>query len=674
MSSRDTTMKSCRATRVFLVSMVMGTAFVILLTNWARPGPIYRQLTIEQVPQGLGLDQTRKQTSSTSSSSERGFLLDSDSCKIPDLDPFDPSIMKDMPRRRSKLCKAKPSITYIDGSVLRINRTVVDVVYHGDFKHCNYQPLARGHRNSDFAFIYGEMTDDFDHDIELPPEHEFIRIYCYSKSEGRIMTNFHAAVTPKKDVEKRSNRLFEKHKRTREPKETFNVHMIGVDSVSRLNFIRQMRLTRKFLLDDLKGFEMTGYNKVADNTFVNIIPMMMGKFVSEIGWNETMLHHPFDDYNFFWKNFSNAGYRTLYAEDAPKIAIFVYAKEGFHKAPADYYNRPLALAMERHRSVWSRDHHCIVDRLETTMLLDYVTDFSKVFQDQPHFGFTFITRLTHDSIGLGSVADQAYYTFLKRFKDDGHFENTVLIFYSDHGYRFGGNRNTYTGKIEERLPFMFLVFPPKFHEKYPQLVANLHTNSRRLTTPFDIYETLKDILYFDGLNRMADVRHRGISLLRKIPASRTCEHAQILPHWCLCLEQKSLNPKSKLAVKIGRALVTEINKVLSSSFDICSPLKLDNISDVVKMESNDKVLRFEDTFHDVINRTVVYGKKTVAPVTYQITLTTRPGYGLFEATLSYRRDSNSFRLAGDVSRINAYSDQSVCIDNFKLKKFCFCLK
>uniref|UniRef100_A0A0B6ZQB1 Sulfatase N-terminal domain-containing protein n=1 Tax=Arion vulgaris TaxID=1028688 RepID=A0A0B6ZQB1_9EUPU len=450
--------------------------------------------------------------------------------------------------------------------------------------------------------------------------------------------------------------------------------MIGIDSVSRLNFIRQMQQTRRFLHNELKAFEMSAYNKVADNTFVNIVPMMVGKFVSEIGWNETMPKKPFDDYAFLWKNFSKAGYRTLYAEDAPGVAIFVYSKGGFHTPPSDYYNRPLAVAMEKHKAVWSTGHHCIADRLETTMVLDYITDFSRVFRDKPHFGFSFITRLTHDNTELVSSADFAYLKFFKRFKEEGHLNNTVLILYSDHGYRFGKMRASYIGKVEERLPFMYLIFPPSFHQKYPSLVSNLRTNAQRLTTPFDVYETLKDILYFDGEDRKADINKRGISLLREIPTERTCEHAGILPHWCLCLEQKKLEPTSQLANQIAQAVVSQINRQMSSVSHMCSKLKVSTILDIVEMQPNDKVLRFQNSFHDVINRMEVYGEKSVAPIVYQVTLSTFPGHGQFEATIIYDSVLDIYKPGGDISRVNAYGDQSKCVNNSKLKKFCFCIE
>jgi hypothetical protein len=46
-----------------------------------------------------------------------------------------------------------------------------------------------------------------------------------------------------------------------------------------------------------------------------------------------------DEYNFIWNNYSANGYRTLYVEDHPDIAIFDFGKSGFQIPPGDYFNR-----------------------------------------------------------------------------------------------------------------------------------------------------------------------------------------------------------------------------------------------------------------------------------------------------------------------------------------------
>lgn len=72
--------------------------------------------------------------------------------------------------------------------------------------------------------------------------------------------------------------------------------------------------------------------------------------------------------------------------------------------------------------------------------------------------------------------------------------NTAVIFMSDHGMRWGSFRQTYQGRLEDSLPFIFFLFPDWWKQQHPQAWDNLNTNARSLTSPFDLHETLKDIL------------------------------------------------------------------------------------------------------------------------------------------------------------------------------------
>ncbi|RNA09368.1 hypothetical protein BpHYR1_003542 [Brachionus plicatilis] len=83
--------------------------------------------------------------------------------------------------------------------------------------------------------------------------------------------------------------------------------------------------------------------------------------------------------------------------------------------------------------------------------------------------------------------------------------------------------------------------PRSFQEQYPEQMKNLRLNSRKLTTPFDIYETFKDLLNFENIERPHKKPPRGISLFRHIPSNRSCEDAQIEAHWCSCLNWKNID-------------------------------------------------------------------------------------------------------------------------------------
>jgi len=229
--------------------------------------------------------------------------------------------------------------------------------------------------------------------------------------------------------------------------------------------------------------------------------MFAGRYVEELPWDERYSDVPFDNYTFIWNELSARGYRTLYAEDAPSIAIFNYNKAGFHRPPADYYLRPFSLAMEDHGAMWNSDHDCVGARLETDVVLDWIVEFERRFRDVPHASFSFITRLTHEDVRKAAVADRPYERFLRRLRDGGLLDRTVLVLYSDHGMRFGDLRRTYVGKLEERLPFVVVRLPLRLRNAHRRLSAALTLNAQRLTTPFDIYETLENLNDFDGRTR-----------------------------------------------------------------------------------------------------------------------------------------------------------------------------
>lgn len=599
-----------------------------------------------------------------------GFLVDTPACKIPNINPVDKTVRRFFRKSQQLDCsKTRPSITYQEGTMLRINRTIVVLHYDNKLKHCQYQAILRG--NSDFLFDYSETRVTFTEDIDM--KHEFIRVFCYSTSNGLLYSNFHAFIIPKPDIEAEYKHRFVEHIMDNKPEETLSVLMIGIDSVSRLNFMRQMPKTRTHLIDMMGALEFSGFNKVADNTFVNLVPMLTGKYVEELPWDESKRDEPFDDYNFIWKKFTDAGYLTLYAEDAPKIAIFTFQKEGFHRPPTTYYNRQISIAMEAYSSVWKEHHHCIQDKAECQMVLDYVYDFANYSRNMASFGFSFITRISHDNINSAGQADLIHLNNLKRLQESGILKNTVLIFFSDHGLRFGAIRKTYPGKFEERLPVMFFVFPKWFHKKYPSISRTLHNNKNKLTTQFDIYETLVDLLHFkpDLSNRTTNAR--GISLFQEIPKSRTCKQASILPHWCTCATQKKLSVTNSVVRKVAKGLLSLMNSRLSIYSNKCAVLKAKHILEASIFVTNDEVLRFTDSVNDVLNRHVTYGERSKAEWHYQLMVQTQPGDGEFEATFTYRESDRSYYLAGDISRLNRYGNQSDCIESAELKKFCYCV-
>lgn len=605
--------------------------------------------------------------------SNAAFLVDTSVCKIPRVDPFDKSVKHLLKNGSVLKCETKVDIVYVEGNTIYIDwKAINESRFKNNIEYCRYDVIWRPYdERKDHDFMeYRNESKNFTDQIDVSDE--FVRVKCYSGINSIEYTNFFSFVHLKKEVEKRCKENFQKFENSR--KEHLSVLMLGVDSISRINMMRYMTETRSYLLNKMSAIELVGYNKVADNTFVNIVPMTAGKYVDQLPWNESIRWTSMNEYNFIWDNYSANGYRTLYVEDHPEIAIFDFGKSGFQIPPGDYFNRHFTIAMENTKSIWDSAHYCVHGRKEANIHLDYIEQFTEQFKENPYFAFAFLTRLTHSYLEETKKADKLYSDFFKHLNERGNLQNTVVFFYSDHGMRFGNVRETFVGKLEERLPYMFIVFPPWFLQKYPHIRKNLEINAKRLTTPFDIFATLSDILKFTGNNREVRKKERAMSLLNEIPESRTCEDADILPHWCTCSQHQQLNVTNKTVINIGLTMVSKINDDLTKAFDVCEKLFLKTIKYALRVIPSDKVLRFEQSKNDVIDRTVLYGERVNTYVDYQITLQTKPGDAVFEGTLRYDENEKTLDLVGDISRINKYGSQSHCVEGYHLRKLCYCKK
>lgn len=485
---------------------------------------------------------------------------------------------------------------------------------------------------------------------------EYLRLQCFYNGVN-IFNDFYATIQIKSEVEKRCN-----SKIIEPDKDRVNVIVLTIDSLSRLNFHRQMPQSSRWILEKMHGVEMMGYTKLADNTFPILTAMLMGLSSDDI---ESHCSGTSYDYcPFVWKDFSKRGYRTAFGEDSYIISSFNFERKGFRQTPTDYYLRPLFSAEYKsmNRTPWNpHDYICFANRIQPPVLLNWTRDFIAVMKDKSHFGYFHSSGLSHDDVNWAQLLDPYIYDVLRSSFDSGYFNNTMFILMSDHGMRFGPIRETYKGRLEDSLPLLIVTFPEWFRQKYPHVMRSLRINSKRLVSAFDIHQTFLDVL-----DSKFDVRApislesqlpKAISLFEEVPMQRTCVDASIPIHMCACQAVEEGHIDSEDATMSAMALVAELNSRTEAKREKCSILTL---ASVLRVEIAKPVHRFgkTDFKHSIRDVTVV--------------VLTTPGDAKFEGTV--RLTNNVVTGVLGISRVNRYGNQSICVANMaELKKYCFCL-
>ena len=407
----------------------------------------------------------------------------------------------------------------------------------------------------------------------------------------------------------------------------------------------------------------------ADNTYPNVIPLLTGLNVSEFEM-ECTPYRFFDDCYFIWKDFVSKGYQNVFGEDCGYIALFNLYRNGFRKQPTDYFFNTFIVEVGgkiAHKKIGLFDM-CLGDQKPNEVMFKYIEKLIKTKIDEKLFSFFWTSTMTHEFINYPILLDDDLSDLLIKMEEQGYLNKTVLLLLSDHGIRYGDFRETNQGMIEERQPLLYFVLPKWFKKTYPEAHKNLKINTRRLTTPFDIYETMQDLLDPDLLKRISIhsrskellnklILPRASSLFLQVSPNRTCETAGIASHWCTCFERKEISISDKRTQKAATFVVEYINDLLLN-YTKCIKLSLNSISFANLEVSSDNFnvnIEKNQTLYDLI-----------------IGIEVKPSLAKFEATVRFSNGNKKLQILGTISRINKYGNQSHCIRDKNLKLYCFC--
>ncbi|XP_059054354.1 uncharacterized protein LOC131848490 [Achroia grisella] len=517
---------------------------------------------------------------------------------------------------------------------------------NGNF-HCCYRFISRstqpGHEHTNIKYTNCQQFED---GATVLLETDFINIRCFEHNKQNtthVIYNDVYGFIKKIDVTK--------------PPETgcnekYNVLMIGMDSMSLPHIVFTMPRTVNFLKENYwPGFR--GFNKVGDNTFPNLMAAFTGKNISTIS---TICSGKMDECNnlLIWSTFKEAGYVTAYGEDFIKLPDTFSKDYVFKKQPTNHYMRPLFLSGETEPGGQTV---CAGKESSGQQILNYALDFTTTYKNDSFFGMFWINSYSHNPNSRSKNADKMFENFLNQLTYTGVLMNTFIIFFSDHGIRFGNHRLKVESHYDERLPFLFIWTPTKFRGKHPELHKAIAINQFRLVTPYDLYNSLIDINRMSTCNNTNKDISEGCpncqSLFNVVSANRTCQDAAIHAKWCSCHKLYPLDIQDSAGVKSVLHVVSHIQSVIKTIEPKrcwgCKSLSLQKIHRIHFYYDNNKVNLY-----------------------FVVAFLMSPGSSSYEATVMAK--GNEFEIIGPISFISTYNGLGKCALKARDRLFCVCNK
>ena len=119
----------------------------------------------------------------------------------------------------------------------------------------------------------------------------------------------------------------------------------------------------------------------------------------------------------------------------------------------------------------------------------------------------------------------------------------------------------------------------------------------------------------------------------------------------------------------------KLNEITNNYKEICSLLKISNITDSVVYKPNSKMLMFRKSLDKGGRFADMSDEMKITEKLYQVTVITSPSKAIYEATIKYIIKEGKYEIdRRDISRINKYGDQPRCIAEHQpyLREFCYC--
>lgn len=525
-----------------------------------------------------------------------------------------------------------------------INNNSIVVCCYKPFYRPPARELPRKVVDNNIPAIHYDGCIDFENSVEV--KDEYIKVTC--RNSKRTVYNQYFIFTPTKSF----TIVREKPFNISTYRSKYNVIIMGIGSMSRQRFQRTMPNTVK-LLKKYKAVELKGYNTVADNTFENMMAVLTGMDKWELKYScLTDKNSTLDSCPFIWQKFKNEGYYTALVEDTSRFSMFNRAKTHFRDSPTDYYAHPFIHESESLDVRTNKNSviKCMGDKYYSEVLLDYIHDVTTSLKNGKLFGVFWEKSMSHDHLNSPINMDNAYVRLIKNMKSTGYLNKTILILMSDYGIDIGDIK-------ERRLPFVFILMPPSFIKQNKLAYQNLKWNTGRLTTPFDLHETLLNLIDMTDLSKEEILRRstefythdRGISLFQKTPLNRTCKMAGIDNTWCDCHTDVIVSSQSRKIADAVQFINYQTNEILKP-YPQCIKLIVDEIITVKEMVP---LYKRHTNFH-----------------IYNVIVRMTPGGGIFDTILRYY--NKDWSIVDHMERLNAVDLRNFCVKNPLIKTFCYC--
>ena len=349
-----------------------------------------------------------------------------------------------------------------------------------------------------------------------------------------------------------------------------DILFIMVDSLSREQALRSLPVTLDFLKtgdkpgvgNQFQMYEYERFNVVSSGTHNNVPAYLAGKKYSDLqNWLDRDKNRSEE---WILEEAGRNGYMTAFLDgeyvgsksSIPRIRLKTFEQAEVTESTIKTA-RMIAEQMADHsvHSIfdkvleWSSEPQlhsfgtptkrlCFGGQSIFSSFASYVKDFWSIYSDVPKMAYLSVMDAHEPSLLRARQIDIELRDLLRSLLRRAVLREILIVLCGDHGVWYGEfYEDTKAGRLESKLPALFLLVPDEFAYQNAAMAAFAMHNQPKLTTPYDVHATLRHVINMHRIGEgTPSSSPHALSLMDSFPATRTCQDANILLEHCACTE------------------------------------------------------------------------------------------------------------------------------------------
>ena len=281
-----------------------------------------------------------------------------------------------------------------------------------------------------------------------------------------------------------------------------NIIILFIDSVSRVNSLRQLKKTLNFF-EKFMLYNGVSKDKSSSEKFHSFQFFKYHSFLYYTKFNYPILFYGSarnKNIVLITKYLKENGYVTCFSND---ICSKDNTRTKHNLTIEEVYDHQFIICDPNRENININTIRCLYGKQNIEHLYEYGDQFWRKYKDNRKF-LLIVSNDGHEgTLEVIKYADNIIFNFINNLFNDNLLNNTSIILLSDHGSGMPSIYFPYDFyKIEEQLPMLYMIINDRKNISYEEQYKNIYDNQQTFITSYDIYNTIGNLIFGDKYNNI----------------------------------------------------------------------------------------------------------------------------------------------------------------------------